>query len=159
MAQTENWDHGLEKLLAWQKAMSLAVMICKKAIPVLPTEEKYALADQLRRSAQSIPANIAEGHGRYYFQEGVRYCYLARGSLEETRSHLFFACKMGYLSEAAFQAWNKDIEELRRILNGYIAFLKRTKRGAEEKEFLATIRETSEVYELESIDQDDLFTS
>ncbi len=80
-------EKGLESLQVWQKAMALAVAICKDFLPLIPSEEKYVLKDQLRRSIQSIPANIAEGFGRYYYQEGVRFCYIARGSLTESKSH------------------------------------------------------------------------
>ena len=125
-------EMGLETLLAWQKAMAFAVAICKQAIPLLPKEEKYSLADQLRRAAQSVPANIAEGHGRYYYQEGVRFCYIARGSLEEVFNHLYFAHQMGYLTDEAFRGYSTNIQELHRIFNGYITFLKRTKQGEGE---------------------------
>ena len=70
---------GIETLKVWQKAMDLAVKVYREIIPLLPVEEKYALASQLRRSAQSIPANIAEGYGRYYYQDNIRFCYIARG--------------------------------------------------------------------------------
>ncbi len=75
-----NEGKGLEGLQVWQKALDFAVMICKNQLPSFPSEEKYALIDQLRRAVQSIPSNIAEGFGRYYFQEGIRFCYIARGS-------------------------------------------------------------------------------
>jgi four helix bundle protein len=125
-------EKGLETLLAWQKAMAFAVTLCKQVIPALPKEERYSLADQLRRAAQSVPANIAEGHGRYYFQDGIRFCYIARGSLEEVYSHLFFANQMGYLTDEAFRGYSTNIQELHRIINGYITFLKRTKQGEGE---------------------------
>jgi four helix bundle protein len=75
-------EKGLETLQVWQKAMALAVKVQQEILPLLPPEEKWAMAAQLRRSVQSIPGNIAEGYGRYYFQESVRFCYIARGSLE-----------------------------------------------------------------------------
>jgi len=125
-------DKGLETLLAWQKAMAFAVSVCKQVVPTLPKEEKYALADQLRRAAQSVPANIAEGHGRYYFQEAVRFCYTARGSLEEVYNHLYFAHQMNYLTDEICRNYIADIQELYRIINGYISFLKRTKQGEGE---------------------------
>ena len=68
---------GLEKLDVWCKAHDMAVRIHKEIRPLLPPEEKYALSQQLRRASQSIPANIAEGHGRFYFQDNVRFCYIA----------------------------------------------------------------------------------
>lgn len=77
---------GLEKLDVWRKAQSFAVHIHQEILPKLPKDEKWSLTQQIRRSSQSIPANIAEGHGRYYFQENVRFCYIARGSLEEVLS-------------------------------------------------------------------------
>ena len=123
---------GLESLDVWQIARGLAVRVCHEILPVLPPEEKWSLTAQLRKSVQSIPANIAEGFGRYYFQEGVRFCYIARGSLEETYSHICIAKDLGYIGEERFTQVVEDINKLRRILNGYIAFLKRSKHGIDE---------------------------
>ncbi len=132
---------GLESLDVWQIAKGLAVRVCHDILPVLPPEEKWGLTTQLRKSAQSIPANIAEGFGRYYFQEGVRFCYIARGSLEETYSHLCIARDLGYISEERFTQVAEDINKLRRMLNGYISFLKRSKRGIDEPRARLSISE------------------
>ena len=141
MAKTD--DKGLETLQVWQRALTFAAEICKNVLPALPVQEKWSLADQLRRSAQSIPANIAEGYGRFYFQEGVRFCYIARGSLEETFSHISLANRLGYLSDETCKRLNEQTIELRRMLNGYITFLKESKRGASEPGANQYIREDS----------------
>ena len=52
---------GLEKLDVWNKAIGFAIRLHKEILPLLPAEEKYALSQQIRRSSQSVPANIAEG--------------------------------------------------------------------------------------------------
>lgn len=139
-------ERGIESLQVWHKAMEFAVMICKDLLPTLPTEEKYALTDQLRRSAQSIPANIAEGFGRYYYQEGVRFSYIARGSLVEVYNHLCFAQRMGYIPEIKLKQYKNMIYELNRMLSGYITFLKQSKRGATE--YGASIHESFVDYEV-----------
>jgi four helix bundle protein len=74
---------GLETLEAWKKANEFALVIYREVLPKLPVEEKWNLDQQIRRAAQSVPANIAEGHGRFYYQDEVRFCYIARGSLTE----------------------------------------------------------------------------
>jgi len=68
-------DHkfGLETLDIWQKSVDYAVDVCQIVIPCLPPEENWALSSQLRRSVQSISANIAEGYGRYNFQETIHF--------------------------------------------------------------------------------------
>lgn len=66
----------LDKLEVWVRAKDFAVAIYKDVVPHLPSSEKYNLADQLKRAAASIPANIAEGHGRYHFLDNVRFCYM-----------------------------------------------------------------------------------
>jgi len=123
---------GLETLQVWQRALAFAEQVCSQVLIEFPEEEKWALAHQLRQAARSIPANIAEGYGRYYYQEGVRFCYIARGSLEEAFSHLSLARNLGYLPEREYASLLTEINELRRMLNGYISFLKRNKRGETE---------------------------
>lgn len=139
-------DKGLETLMVWQKSLAFAVEVCKNILAIIPANEKWSLADQLRRSTQSIPANIAEGYGRFYFQESIRFCYIARGSLEETFSHLTLACQLNYLDDETHRRLNNQIVELRRMINGYIAFLKESKRGASEPGANHYARELSEIY-------------
>jgi len=123
---------GLDSLEVWQVARKLAVFVCSDVLPKLPPEEKLSLTTQMRRSVQSIPSNIAEGFGRHYYQEGVRFCYIARGSLEEMYSQLCIARDLGYIDDEVFVQVVENINKLRRMLNGYIAFLKRSKRGVDE---------------------------
>ncbi len=127
--------------------MELAVWLCKELIPRLPKEERFALTDQIRRSAQSIPANIAEGYGRFYYQENIRFCYIARGSLEETRSHLILAREMGYLTPDLVQKAEGDIAVLRKLISGYISYLRTEKPGQNEPG--ASIHEETPVYTMD----------
>lgn len=140
---------GLEKLYVWCKARDFAVRVNKELLSLLPTEEKWALNQQVRRSSQSIPANIAEGHGRFYFQDNVRFCYIARGSLEETLSHIVYAYKVNYISETLYKNFATDGENLNRLINGYIGFLKKSKQGANEPGANYSIRETPSDYIIE----------
>lgn len=116
-------EHDLEKLTIWRKARELAVEVYGEVVPSLPKEELWGLASQLRRASVSVAANIAEGHGRYYFQERIRSCYLARGSLEEVETLLIVAQDLGYLKgqEATVIA---RVHDLRRMLNSYVRYLK-----------------------------------
>jgi four helix bundle protein len=132
---------SLEKLEAWKRAKEFSLKIYREALPLLPSEEKWSMNQQLRRSALSIPANIAEGHGRYYYMDNIRFCYTARGSLEETLSHLTIAHELLYLPDVLYKELRQDGEELFRILNGYIAYLKRSKQGANEPGAELAVRE------------------
>jgi four helix bundle protein len=116
---------------------------------LFPIDEKWALNQQLRRSSQSIPANIAEGHGRFYFQDNVRFCYIARGSLEETLSHVVYAYKVNYVNEAIYKSLVADGENLNRLINGYIGFLKKSKQGANEPGANYAVREDVLDYKIE----------
>ena len=127
----------------------MAVHIHNEVLPLLPPEEKYALSQQLRRSSQSIPANIAEGHGRFYFQDNVRFCYIARGSLEETLSHIVYAYKVDYISEIIYKSFAVDGESLNPLINGYIGFLKKSKQGANEPGANYTVRDLTADYIIE----------
>ncbi len=132
MENQGNGGKGLESLVVWKKSIQFTVFICKTVLPKFPDEEKWALTSQLRRSVQSVAANIAEGYGRYYYQEGIRFAYIARGSLEETYNHLTYAYKMEYLTNNEFSELLTNIDELKRLINGFINYLKKSKRGIGE---------------------------
>ena len=82
-------------LVVWQVAMDLVVETYEIA-KALPLEERFALASQLRRSAVSIPANIAEGHGRATRGEYLQNLSVAAGSLRELQTHLEIVLRLGY---------------------------------------------------------------
>jgi four helix bundle protein len=91
-------------------------------------------------------ANIAEGYGRYYYQDNVRFCYNARGSLDETISHLVTALDLGYVPQAMYDQLRALADEVRRMLNGYIAFLKRRRQGESEPGSQLTVHEVHVAY-------------
>jgi four helix bundle protein len=140
---------GLETLAAWKRAKDFAVKVCKEVLPLLPAEEKWSLSQKIRRAVQSVPANIAEGHGRFYFQETIRFCYIARGSLSETYTQLTLASELGYIPEKVYVDLRKQVEDLIRIINGYIAYLKRAKIGANEPGANYSVREETSSYKVD----------
>jgi len=123
---------GLNNLEAYQSAQNLAVYVYKNVLNELPNEEKWGLISQIRRAAASIPANIAEGYGRYYYQETIRFCYIARGSLLELMSHLELSMKLGYLSNEALEIIEQQASATLKLIHGFINYLKRSKRGQNE---------------------------
>ncbi len=84
-------------MIVWQKSMDLAIEIYK-LVKLLPKEEIYALADQMRRAAVSIPSNIAEGQSRNKTKEFIQFLSIARGSNSELFTQLLICEKVGYLS-------------------------------------------------------------
>jgi len=98
-----------------------------------PKEEKYKLSDQILRASRSVTANIAEGHGRFYYQEGIRFCRISRGSLEETLEHLVTAMDENYIDREELKIYHTQYARCLKLLNGYIAYLKRSKRGEGEQ--------------------------
>lgn len=84
-------------LLVWQQARELRKEIYKVA-QSLPNTEKFGLASQLRRAASSVTANIAEGFGRFGYQENAQLCRQARGSLYELRDHITTCVDQAYLN-------------------------------------------------------------
>ncbi|NOH00697.1 MAG: four helix bundle protein [Chloroflexi bacterium] len=143
---------GLETLEAWKKARAFVLVVYKEVLPLLPVEEKWHLNQQVRRSAQSVSANIAEGHGRFYYQDNVRFCYIARGSLTETYTHLTLVHDLQYIPDELYTRLKGQIDELIRIINGYIAYLKRSKRGEKEPGANYAVREEA----IEYLTEDDI---
>lgn len=85
-----------KKLIVWQKAMELVRLVYRLS-KVFPADERYALTDQLRRAAVSIPSNIAEGCGRTSRKDYAHFLSIARGSLYETMTQLQIAQDLGYI--------------------------------------------------------------
>jgi len=138
---------GFEDLKTWQKAHQLMLDVHQKLVPLLPRDEKFNLADQIRRSSKSIGANIAEGYGRYYYLDNVRFCYQARGSLDETIDHLRVARDLQYCPNDLYLDLRAQADEIRLMLNGYIGWIKEKKHGAE---FSHSIKELSPDYQVAS---------
>ena len=69
-----------------------------RLVKMLPKEETYALSDQMRRCAVSIPSNIAEGHGRYSLKEFIKFLAIARGSNSELNTQLKIGLRVGYFT-------------------------------------------------------------
>lgn len=125
-------ERGFEGLQAWQKARELMIAVHERVVPLLPPEEKWDLAHQIRSSSKSVMANIAEGYGRFYYGDVIRFCYNARGSLDETVNHLVTALDLGYIPQTLYQEMRTLADEVRRLLNGYISFLKSRRQGEHE---------------------------
>jgi four helix bundle protein len=92
-----------------------------------PKDEKFLLIAQIKDSARSITANIAEGYGRFHYQEAIQFCRISRGSLLETYDHLSSALDENYIQETRFNELKEQHECLLKKTNGYIAYLKRRK--------------------------------
>jgi len=99
----------------------------------LPSSEKYNRCDQMKRSSSSVPANIAEGHGRYYYLENVAFCRKARGSLYETKNHLIASKDLHQGDLKHCENLIADCDTIRTVLNGYIRYLLKRKIGKEEE--------------------------
>jgi four helix bundle protein len=97
----------------------------------LPPEEKYALASQMRRAALSVTNNIAEGHGRWHYQENIQFCRVSRGSVDELIDDINTCEDEGYGDPALVGELKLKAYDLIRRINSYIAYLRRTKQGRE----------------------------
>jgi four helix bundle protein len=122
---------GVEGLRCYQLALQLLERAYELA-GSLPKHEKYNLASQLRRSALSSVLNIAEGYGRYHYLDKIRFFYVARGSLTETRAAFTAAHTVGYATAAQLDLAHSLEEEAQRSLNGFISFIRRQRQGSSE---------------------------
>lgn len=112
------------ELTAWQKAYALSIAVYR-ATRGFPAAERYGLSAQLRRTAVSIPSNIAEGYGRKTRGEYLQFLAIARGSVYELQTQLLLSTDLGFLAEpdaAALPALATDVE---RILQALISSLER----------------------------------
>ena len=102
-------------LRVWQDSMILAE-VSYRLTRRLPKEETFGLSAQIRRSAASIPANIAEGHGRENTQSFIQYLRIAQGSLKELETHFLLAERVGLLANEQIEAPMQQCEALGKMV-------------------------------------------
>ena len=105
-----------KELIVWQKAMDLAEEVYRFS-EEFPREEIYALTNQVRRAAVSIPSNIAEGQTRRSKAEFLNFLSIAQGSLAEVETQLLLAIRLSYLSESVAQTALQLREEVSKMLS------------------------------------------
>jgi four helix bundle protein len=110
-------------LYVWRESI-LFVSEVYRCLGAFPVEERFALTSQIRRAVVSVPANIAEGQGRFYRREFLHFLQIARGSLAELRTLLIIAEQVGYLPQAQLEALENDIEGISKPLHGLISRLR-----------------------------------
>lgn len=109
-------------LVIYQMAEDIALRIDKLANdPNYPLSKKFKMKEHLIEVAVSIGSNIAEGFGRYHYKEYIRFLYIARGSLDETRRRLRHARLMKYVNIKEADNILKDLEILRTKINNSIS--------------------------------------
>ena len=114
-----------KEFTVWQKSMDLAAEIYN-LVKILPKTETYALSDQMRRAAVSIPSNIAEGQGRNSTREFIKFLVIARGSQCELETQLQLCVKIGYLQEDETKTALSLCEEISKMLNSLVKKLSLT---------------------------------
>jgi four helix bundle protein len=113
---------SFEDLECWKLATEIRSKI-SILTKTFPKEERYSLTDQLIRSSRSVTNNIAEGYGRFHFQENIQFNRHSRGSLHEVIDHLIIARDEGYISEEDYKNFRELLNKNLAILNGYINYL------------------------------------
>ena len=113
-------SNGFRRLLVWQRARDLAVDIFRTTNAQRFNKE-WALKDQLRRAAVSVPSNIAEGSDRGSRKETARFCYYARGSLAEISTQAEIASTIGLLDQGIARRWQDECDQIGRMLVALIA--------------------------------------
>lgn len=126
MANKKTEIATFEDLLVWKVSRDLRKRIsilCKQ----LPEEEKFKLKDQMLRASRSATANIAEGYGRFHFQENIQYCRQARGSLYELIDHLSCGFDEDYFNKSEVSELKEETIRAIKLVNGYIGYLNKSK--------------------------------
>jgi four helix bundle protein len=124
-----NYYKGYKELECYKKSRELRMLISELA-KKWPTEEKYQLIDQIKRSSRSITANIAEGYGRYTYTDTRNFFIIARGSCTETMEHLSTAFDEKYITAEDLKIAEEICELSFKLINGYIGYLDKSKKDA-----------------------------
>ena len=115
----------IEDLIVWQKSRELV-----REIYTLTNKgdfsKDYSLKDQIRRASVSVASNVAEGFGRGGNKEFIQFLSISKGSLYELRTQLYIAIDLEYISETEFSTLNNLIDEVGKLINGFINYLQKS---------------------------------
>jgi four helix bundle protein len=122
---------SFEDLECWKTAREIRILIglVIKGIP----QKEFDMIDNMKRAARSCTRNIAEGYGRYHYQENIQFCRISRGSMYELKDDLITCLDEKFIADVDYK---KAIDLLVKgitILNGYINYLERAKQGTKIK--------------------------
>lgn len=118
---------SFEDLECWKASRSLRIFVSEEILSKFPSDEKFALTTQLKRSSRSVGDNIAEGYGRFHHQENIQFCRIGRGSLFESLNQVITAFDENYIDEVTVLKFREMFERTNALLNGYINYLIKAK--------------------------------
>ena len=113
-----------KQLDVWKLSMDFAIDLYE-LIKCLPPEERFALCDQLRRAAISVPSNIAEGQSRNSSKEFIHFLSISKGSLAEIETQLIICCRLGYIEQSIIDEYINRLENISRMIKGLINYLQK----------------------------------
>jgi four helix bundle protein len=122
---------SFEDLFVYQKAREFSRKIAE-LLKELPEKERNRLKDQMTRARRSVTNNIAEGYGRYHYQENIQYCRQSRGSICEIIDDLIECSEERYIDENKYRSLKDEAYSLMKILNNYISYLQKAKKEFSE---------------------------
>jgi four helix bundle protein len=111
--------HNLKEMKIWHRAIDLSVELYK-ATEHFPKEERYGLTSQIRRSAVSIPSNIAEGAGRNNPKEFYHFLGISNGSSYELQTQLIIANRLNLVDDKTAEPLLKEIDEIQKMTRAFL---------------------------------------
>ena len=127
----EKGKRGFEDLECYQLAVEVMAKI-HAFTKTLPSDEKFDMYAQIRRSSKNVTGNIGEAYGRYHYLDSLHYYSIARGELNETLARLIDARVLKYLNQTDFESLYKLIRQAEQTLNGYMSYVRRQRAGSQE---------------------------
>jgi len=119
---------SFEELECWKACVEVRRFVTA-LLKTYPNDEKFGLIDDMKRAARSTTHNIAEGFGRYHYQENIQFCRHSRGSLHELMDQLITSKDEGLIKDGDYEKGRELISKALVLLNGYINYLARSKLG------------------------------
>ena len=117
---------SFEDLECWQACRKVRQYI-SKLIKSYPKDEKYRIVDEMIRASRSTTHNIAEGFGRFHYQENIQFCRISRGSLYELKDQLICSLDDGFIKGEEYKEGMELIDKAIALVNGYINYLDKRK--------------------------------